>query len=201
MDTTEQLLAVSQLKARGWTDTLIVRFLGDADERRTNPHYRSGPPMKLYKMQRVEQVEASAEFREVQDTRKSKRDAAQKALATKKQKITNYVEHLKIEVPQLAKDELIRRACDNYNFRQWDRPNNHDFCSADKNSDPLFLERICVNYLRHCLTKYEAHLGEIAGKVGVRDAYTEIKEKVLDAIAHKYDWLRNECWRQRERNC
>ena len=33
----------------------------------------------------------------------------------------------------------------------------------------------------------------------VRDAYTEIKTKVLDAIAGEYDWLWDECRRQEER--
>jgi hypothetical protein len=197
MSTTEQLLAVSQLKKRGWTDSLISRFLGDPDELRRNPHYRSGPPMKLYNVERIEQAEASTEFCDAQDARKNRRDAAQKALATKKQKIADYVENVKIEVPRLAKGELIRRACDNYNANVpgW----KYDAPLANEHSAPTFLERICVNYLRHCLTKYETHLGEIAGKVGVRDAYFGIKTRVLEAIAEEYDWLSDECRRQEQR--
>ena len=41
-------LTKSQLKDRGWTDSLIRKFLSEADKTRTNPHYRSGPPMRLY---------------------------------------------------------------------------------------------------------------------------------------------------------
>src|SRR5262249_14851935 len=104
----ERHFTKSQLKERGWTDALISRFLDSPDETRTNPHYRSGPPIKLYKMQRVEKIEVSAEFRKFYETLKGKRDAAQKAVATKKQKIADYVATVKIEVPQLAKDELIR---------------------------------------------------------------------------------------------
>jgi hypothetical protein len=197
MGTTEQFLAVSQIKARGWTDALIARFLGDPDGLRPNPHYRSGPPMKLYKWQRVEQAEASTEFREAQDARKKRRDAAQKALATKKQKIADYLENVKVEVPQLPREKLIRLACDNYNASRPERKS--DAPLATEHSDPVFLERICVNYLRHCLTKYETHLDEIAGKVGARDAYLDIKTKVLEEIAAEYDWLWDECWRQERR--
>jgi hypothetical protein len=185
-------LAVSHLKKRGWTDALIGNFLGKPDEVRRNPYYRSGPPMKPYKALRVEQAENSAEYREAQDARKTKRDAAQKALATKKQKIADYVATVKIEVPRLAKEELIRRACSNYNSM------SRGDGGASEHSDPAFLERICVNFLRHCLTKYEVHLQEIAGKVGARDAYLDIKVKVLEAIADEYDWLRDQCWQQEQ---
>ena len=56
-----------------------------------------------------------------------------------------------------------------------------------------------VNYLRHELSSYENELNETAGKVGVRDAYLEIKDKVLFAIGDSYPELQNECRRQRER--
>jgi hypothetical protein len=193
----ETFLAVSQLKERGWTNALISRFLGDPDELRTNPHYRSGPQMRLYRTERVEQAEASAEFRNAQDCRKAKREAAQMALATKKKKLNEYVEAVEIEVPRLPKAELIRRACENYNAGLVD--DTRDRPRAYPNSDPEFLERVCVNYLRHVLTQYEEHLEEIAGKVGMRDAYQKLKSKVLDAIWDEYDWLRFECWRQEDR--
>jgi hypothetical protein len=115
---------------------------------------------------------------------------AQKAAATKKQRLAEYVETVKIEVPQLSNDNLIWQACDNYNsLPQRERDGNW----ASTHSNPEFLARICVNYLRHCLTHYESHLAKIAGKVGVGDAYVEIKTKVLEAIAERYVWLADEC--------
>jgi hypothetical protein len=44
-----------------------------------------------------------------------------------------------------------------------------------------------ANHRRHSMDSY------------VRDAYTEIKTKVLEAIADEYDWLWDECWRQEQR--
>jgi hypothetical protein len=193
----EQYLTLSELKDRGWTQSLITLFLGDPDELRTNPRYRSGPPMKLYGMRRVKKAESSAKFRIAQENRKGRRLAAQKALATKRKKIEEYLETVEIEVPQITKEELIRRVCDNYNAGLVCVI--QDRLRAHPNSDSKFLERICVNYLRHCLTEYEDHLKEIAGKVGVHDAYLEIKMMVLDAIAVRYDWLSAECSRQEKR--
>ncbi len=189
------LFSLSDLKNRGWTDTLVKRLIGEPDQLQVNPCYRSGPKMKLYKTQRVEEAETLEEFVEAQKGKRGRQAAAQKALATKRRRIEEYVAAVKVEVPALSEDELIRRACDNYN---WHKSDNNDNW-ASPSSDPEFLERICVNYLRHCLTEYEAHLAEIAGKVGVRDAYLEIKTKVLKAIAEKYDWLWLECSRQEDR--
>jgi hypothetical protein len=192
----EEFLPVSDIKKRGWTDALIARFLGRPDDTRVNPHYRSGPPMRLYKLDRIERVEASTEYREVQRGRQCKRDSAQKALATKRQKIAEYIARVAIVVPQLSKEELIRRACNHYNERSLRDERRIGYNPASPHSDPAFLDRICVNYLRHCLTSYESHLREIAGKVGAPDAYCAIKTKVLAAIGDAYDWLYEECRQQ-----
>jgi hypothetical protein len=149
--------------------------------------------MRLYWHAGVESAEASVEFQEMQAKRQPRRDAAQRALETKRQTIADYVENLEISVPCLSRKELIERACNSYNA------NREGGSRAVPDAEPAFLERICVNYLRHCLTEYERHLEEIAGKVGTREAYLEVKSKVLDAIAAEYDWLADECRRQEKR--
>ena len=188
---TEKLIPVSHMKNRGWTLELIRLFLGDPDEERANPHYLSGPPMKLYKLQRIEKVEKSAKFRRAQDDRRGRREGAQRGVETKKQRTAEYVENVEIIVPRMDQAELINRACDNYNLLERSGAN-----CADQTSPPEFIERICVNYLRHRLTSYEDNLRKICGKVGARDAYLAIKEKVLYAISDEYDWLSEECNRQ-----
>jgi hypothetical protein len=72
------------------------------------------------------------------------------------------------------------RAGRHYNAWKGDR---WDFIPATPEFDPVFLKRISVNFLRHRLTGYEAHLADIYGKVGTDTAYPKIKAKVLDAIA------------------
>src|SRR5689334_8856337 len=99
----EQFFTASELHKRGWTDSLVRRLLGDRDERKPNPHYRSGPPMRLYKTRRVERAEVSADFREAQEGLKCRREAARKSVATKQGKVEEYLEAIEIEVPRLAK--------------------------------------------------------------------------------------------------
>jgi hypothetical protein len=60
----------------GWTRTAIDRFLGEPDELAINPHYRSGPKMRLYRVERVLSVQRSQDF---QDWLRSKHDRKRKA--------------------------------------------------------------------------------------------------------------------------
>lgn len=180
-----ELFTTSELKSRGWTDSLIRKFLEEHDETRPNPKYsNAGSPMKLYRRDRVERIEKSEEFREAKRKADDRKVSAKKAVETKLKKMQDYLDNLIIEVPKMKKETLIAAA--RQNSYLLDLPDHVEF------SD----ERNCVNFLRHCETKYESELANIAGKTGASDAYYEIKEKVLNAIAEQYDWLVEECDRQ-----
>lgn len=191
----EEYLARASLLKRGWTDTLIAQYLIKHDLQKPNPRYRSAPPMKLYLLARVERIEATPEFQEAREKASRRKQSSQKAVSTKRSRTLRYVEEqVDIKVPHLSNQELIRRACDNYNDRKLDYDYIEDF--ASESSDPLFLQRIMVNYLRHKMTEYEQHLDEVKGRVGIQEAYLGIRKKVLDAIAGVYPWLAEECERQ-----
>ena len=49
----EKLYSRPDLKARGWTDTLIDRHLPEPDDYRDNPHYKCAGPMKMWLRRRV----------------------------------------------------------------------------------------------------------------------------------------------------
>jgi hypothetical protein len=55
-------LGHATLRARGWDDALIRRFLPEPDKFRDNPFYRSHPPRRLYLLARVEAAEGTPEF-------------------------------------------------------------------------------------------------------------------------------------------
>jgi hypothetical protein len=56
-----ELLTKSQLLKRGWADTLATRFLGEPDQVKPDP--TSNTTMKLYKLERIAQAEATDQFR------------------------------------------------------------------------------------------------------------------------------------------
>ena len=194
MEGKEELLTKSSVKERGWTEGLIARFLLHPDQTKQNPHYKSGPPMKLYRLDRVEEAEASPIFQDAAAGLARRRQGAKKAVATKRAKTEAYFDRVRISVPRLSEEKLTKRACDHYNAMQLGRSDMEWY--ASERSDPEFLERISVNYLRHEMSSYEYHLARVAGQVGAEDAYWRIKEKMLDAITEAYPQLAAECRRQ-----
>jgi hypothetical protein len=191
-------ISAAGLKARGWTDALIRTHLGAPDRLADNPHYRKAAPMRLYQVSRVETVEASAAFQEAVTTSAPRKAAARQAVQTKRARLLEALEALVIVVPLLPQDRLTARACAHYNTLQEER-DNWDYEPATPQSDPAFLARITVNYLRHALTSYEDELEKTFGKVGVREAYATINAKVYTAIAAAYPALAEACARQQAR--
>ena len=47
----------TDLKNRGWTNKAIKLFFPEPDMYKTNPRYRSAPPMKLYNIEKVKLIE------------------------------------------------------------------------------------------------------------------------------------------------
>jgi len=194
------MITKSQLKLeRGWTDKLIKDFLPVPDMTKPNPQYKSGSPMLLFSIERIENVEKTEEFNTQQKIASKRKEASTKAVETKRQQLRNWLDTVEIYIPILDKSKLIKLACNQYNEMQMEREfEGLSTCGikATKESDTKFLERICVNYLRHCLTKYEEHLEEMSGKVGCGEGYGEIRSKIFSKISKKYPWLADECNRQ-----
>jgi hypothetical protein len=214
-----------ELRERGWTDGLIKRLLGEPDQWKRNPHYRSGPQMGLYLCFRVQAAEAEHQA-ELDDARKKRSrrceaaqkaaktrcEAAQKAAKTKRRKIMREsLNAIKLQ-ERLPLPELVKRACAHYNAlpprRRYSRHDDReddwgddweyfDKREASPDSDKSFLDRICVNYIRHALTDYDYAISE-RGKVGGRLVYQPVRRKVFEEIAKMYPEFAEECQRQME---
>lgn len=180
-------------KERGWTELLIRRFLKVPDLIVDNPHYKSAPPMRLYLIEKVEKIEATPEFKVMMESANGRKNKANQAVDTKRNKIMAHVNGLRIEVPEMEEDELKKRAVKSYNdFKEAKamHRDDYEFEPATIHADDVFLNRISLNYLRHRCTKYENELRKIFGKVGVDDAYAVLKERINNAILEKYPCLR-----------
>lgn len=185
MDTT--LITKKALTARpGWTATLVSRLLGDPDQRKKV--FGRTLPLALYAVSRIEQAEASQEFAQAQADIAKRKASAAKAAATKKAKLMAAIRDMPITVRRVA--NVRSRAINSYNFR------SEGYSFASSSDDPVFLERITVNYIRHELTEYDEALVEVAGKAGVSQAVAEIRQRVYSAIAKAYPELSQECAKQ-----
>ena len=189
----EHRLTLRSVKERGWTASLIERFLGDPDAEAPNPRYPKAAPMKLYNLSRVEQAERSPEWLAATTALANRRAGAAKAVETKRAKLMECIEAMAVTVTVVSGKDLLKRAINSYNDRQFafDRDGY-----ADESSDSEFLERIQVNHIRHHLTSYDLALEEAAGQVGVMEAVRLIRKKIYTAIADAYPQFSEECGRQ-----
>jgi hypothetical protein len=109
------------------------------------------------------------------------------------------LESLMIAVPLFRRDELTRLACLHYNGLQLDWAEERGWGGpilATRDSDPAFLVRITVGFLRQALNHYERELESAAGTVGAGMVHWALRHKLLETIASAYPWLTDECRRQ-----
>lgn len=193
MDKTKQkkkveYLSKTGLRERGWTESMIKKFLGKPDDERTNPHYKCAPSVKLYLLKRVEKIEAKEEFQKAIEKSKIRSEKMRQVAENKRDEILEYVLDLDIEIPVYGKEELYQKACWSYNNFHDLRDN--DYTPATLNSDKEFLNRITINYLRHNCTIYENELEKMFGCVGVQEAHNLLQTKINDAIKETYPFLK-----------
>lgn len=189
--------SVSELKARGWTRTLIERFMPEADATRPNPLFRSAAPMRLYCRQRVVALEATEEFFLARRASEFRQNAAKKAVATKTALTLKLARELPVTVHRMSLEKLLKRAVAHYEA-------HHDYLRSAQcepwGKEDAFRDRICVNYLRHHATQYHENLDRVAGKVGIARAYLVLWQRIGQEIKAKYPLLAQEFERQyRER--
>lgn len=189
---TADFLSKRNLVERGWTRTSIQHFLGNPDATKTNPCYRSAPPMCLYNPERVKTIENSEEWCRWRDQKNIRSEAATKVAEKKAKELQTEVDKWKPKLPRMPIEEVRRRAIRAYN--DWNVL--YDKSEASESSNASFLDRITVNYLRHETTDYDSMLAEVAGKIGVRTAKCIIRKRVYDVIADTYPELASETDRQ-----
>ncbi|VVB52743.1 Uncharacterised protein [uncultured archaeon] len=195
--------SIAGLKHRGWTTKAIELFLGEPDKTDVNPHYRSAAPTKLYHLGRVIDAEKSQAYMDFMKANAGRVEASKRAVDTKKAKLMKYIEDCKITVKQKSYEDVVKEAVEAHNefkaeiaFERSLRGQETDYQEATIDDEPEFLERIVVNYLRHQFTRYEKELAAIFGKVGTREAYVALNQKIYIEIARVYPNLKGECEKQ-----
>lgn len=188
------------LHRRGWRAGAIERFLGAPDA--VVPGERGGWSYVShhYAAARVLAAESSAEFRAWAAARDARRQATERGI----QRVRAEVEAWVPVVPRMDLGTLRQLAVDNFNdfaLSKAERRGWEGVRLAALDSEPGFLARICVNYLRHHTTSYEVQLQRI-NALGYRQPHglaTAVKRRALEAIATSYPELQVECARQLQR--
>jgi hypothetical protein len=188
----------ADLKRRGWTDALISYFVPVPDDTTPNPWYNRAAPIRLYLQTKIAEIEHSEEWQAKVIEAKKRKARAKQGSITKLEKMKREVEEMVVKIPCIDEEELIQRACDHYNDRKLTLliERGFEYTPAVPSSDPSFLHRITVNYIRHELSPYDRKLAARYGKVGVRIHCYLISRKIFEAIADTYPWLADECEQQ-----
>ncbi|MGW3724029.1 hypothetical protein [Streptomyces sp. NPDC000851] len=199
-------LSVAGLRARGWTPGMVRQLLGEPDQLRTNPHFRSAPQTRLYRTERVETAERSEEFRAASAAAARRSAAARAAALRRRREVLARIAAEPIDVPRLAPHTLATLAVEHRNRRDEERALWRWGHVADpatvESAEPGALDRWKVNYLRHRLTRYDEILDELFGRIGRAAAEDLLRRRVYAAISKAYPDLAQECERQlREREC
>jgi hypothetical protein len=103
------LLTMAELKARGWNQHLVGRFLGEPNLY-SNPGFKAGRPARLYSSERVHLVERGQPDFGVERERSREMASQRGTLAQRKQRSLLEVAH-SIELPQLAMTYSALLAC------------------------------------------------------------------------------------------
>lgn len=192
----DEFVSLAGLRDRRWTAALVRAFLGEPDKLARNPHYRKAAPMRLYLLARVVEVEVTDEFKTALNGAAKRSQSARTVADKKRTALIAEAEAMPIRVESMSLESLRRRAINNYNDRGPRRDDDYSWTPARHDSDASFLERISVNYARHCLTVYDEALEAQFAKVGVNAAVAVIRRRVYEIIAATWPDLSAECTRQ-----
>ena len=183
----------SGMHRRGWTPTLITRFLGEPDEYFDNPHYRSAAPMRAYLVERVQAAEndpaAAAALAKVLQSREARSTAAMRGADTQREKLSEWATNTPLAwlhgTPE-TEEEARRAGTDTWTARQAERGR---YDADGEAAGPAHQDRWAENYLRHECIDYEPALAELHGRCGKDEAYRLLRSRVDEMIRNRFPTL------------
>lgn len=196
-------VSVAGLRARGWTPGMVRRLLGEPDLLRPNPVFPAAPPTRLYRLERVEAVERSEEFRAVSAAAARRSATAKAAAYRRRREVLIRIVAEPIEVPRLTPERLTALAVEHRKRKQEEgmreRPEQAGQAEGPGDAEDMdhsTLNQWKVAYLRHQLTRYDELLDGLDGSTGRAGAEALLRRRVYEAIRKTYPDLAEECARQ-----
>ncbi|MDQ1030130.1 hypothetical protein QF035_007712 [Streptomyces umbrinus] len=212
-------VSAAGLRARGWTDGIVRRLLGEPDRLSAHPRFRSAPWTRMYRVERVEAAEQSAEFRSGAAfaarrsgaVRKAVGRRGREAVARRRREVLARILAEPIDVPRMDTGELAQRAVE-HRARQEAGATAGMAGTAGTagtaealgipstlsppRTDRALLDRWKVDYLRHRLSPYDELLEGLSSREGRGRAAALLRQRIHAAIAEAYPGLAEECERQ-----
>jgi len=215
-------VSAAGLRARGWTDGIVRRLLGEPDRLSAHPRFRSAPWTRMYRVERVEAAEQSAEFRSGAAFAARRSGAVRKAVgrrgraavARRRREVLARILAEPIDVPRMDAGELAQRAVEHRARRETGATASTENTSGTSGTasttgtastlgtpspprtDRASLDRWKVDYLRHRLSPYDELLEGLSRREGRGRAAALLRQRIHTAIAEAYPGLAEECERR-----
>lgn len=106
------LLKASKVKERGWTDSLIRRFLDPPDATAPNPMYRSAARVRLYDLTRILNMEARPEWQAAKVVASRRSAVSSRASTRRASDVVELAGRFIVTLPVLSDETLYRLAVD-----------------------------------------------------------------------------------------
>ncbi|MGX1909150.1 hypothetical protein ACWIID_09835 [Streptomyces phaeochromogenes] len=187
-----------------------------------HPRFRSAPWTRMYRVERVEAAEQSAEFRSGAAfaarrsgaVRKAVGRRGREAVARRRQEVLARILAEPIDVPRMDAGELAQRAVEHRARREAGATagtaNTAGTASTSGTAEALgapstlspprtdraSLDRWKVDYLRYRLSPYDELLEGLSRREGRGRAAALLRQRIHAAIAEAYPELAEECERQ-----
>lgn len=192
----DNLITLTSLKERGWTDSIIKKMEVTPDKLAKNPFSKKSPQVKLFSLEKVEELEKTDLFKTLLEAAKKRSSKGKEVAKMRFELAKKEVEALEIKVKFVGDESaLTKKACKHYNDL-WSSRGDYDKVATPSDSKD-FLRRITVNYLRHELSDYEYFLDDLYGSIGAEYLRTLMRNKILDRISEIYPFLKAEADRQK----
>jgi hypothetical protein len=153
-----EYVTASEMMSKGWTSTRISKYLGMPDRLAPNPFFRRAGKMRLYKVDRVEQAEATAEFQALQQSRRARKSHRELRAAAKDKRFQKFAEKYK------GWQAALLDACNNlFNLNRYAK---YESCSYEHKRDIYLLKDDLIRLLYqfgYCIECYE-HVCEVRGR-------------------------------------
>lgn len=169
-------ITAAGLKKRGWTDAAIARFAPQPDLTKANPHYRAGPPMRLYLVPRIVEIEGTNEFQDWFAQSARRKEATSKGVETKIQNMVEFARRVPLTIePGLTDDEIYQLARSTH--------------GGNYAGDPGFFvwsNKTARNCIRHNLTNYEELWAHINRGYTGETAYRILRRRIDKLVKQTY---------------
>lgn len=182
MEKEYKYITLTELKKRGWTDSIIKKMEIVHDKEKPNPYYSSGSPMKLFSFDKVLELEKSSEFETLHRKSLERKKVAKKAVSTKLNNTMKIANSFRVELLEYDKEDLFEMAVDHYN--EYHFPYKH--IPTWKCLDEDTLLRITANMVRHTMCDYDTILHQNKGGVGIQQLHDIMQDVVEEVVRKKY---------------